>query len=67
MEKAWLTEEALEAWEGEGGAVLPAEKPLVGTVNPESGVKTMIRSRAASAGGSFRECREPVLVRLGIV
>ena len=33
MEKAWLTEEALEAWEGEGGAVLPAEKPLVGTVN----------------------------------
>ena len=31
MEKAWLTEEALEAWEGEGGAALPAEKPLVGT------------------------------------
>lgn len=23
----------MEAWEGEGGAVLPAKKPLVGTVN----------------------------------
>lgn len=33
MEKAWLEEDATEAWEGEGGAVLPAEKPLVGTVN----------------------------------
>lgn len=33
MEKAWLTEDAMEAWEGEGGAVSPAEKPLAGTVN----------------------------------
>ena len=33
MRKAWLAEDATEAWEGEGGAVLLAEKPLVGTVN----------------------------------
>jgi len=33
MEKAWLAEDAMEAREDEGGAVLPAEKPLVGTVN----------------------------------
>jgi len=34
-------------------------------LTPESGVKTMIRSRAASVGGSFREFRVPGLVRLG--
>lgn len=33
MQKAWLAEDAIEAWEGEGSAVLPAKKPLVGTVN----------------------------------
>lgn len=33
VEKAWLAEDAMEAWEDEGGAVLPAERPLVGTVN----------------------------------
>ena len=33
MNKPWLVEDATEAWEGEGGQVLPAEKPLVGTVN----------------------------------
>jgi len=38
---------------------------VVNTVGPESGVKTMIRSRAASVGGSFREFRVPGLVRLG--
>jgi hypothetical protein len=33
VEKAWLVEDAREAREGEGGAVVGAEKPLVGTVN----------------------------------
>ena len=33
MEKASRAEDAMEVWEDEGGAVLPAERPLVGTVN----------------------------------
>ena len=33
MEKPWLMEDATAAWEGEGGAVAPAEKRLIGTVN----------------------------------
>jgi hypothetical protein len=33
MEKPWLVEDATAAWEGEGGAVTPAEKQLIGTVN----------------------------------
>jgi hypothetical protein len=33
MEKPWLMEDATAAWEGEGGAVAPAEIRLIGTVN----------------------------------
>jgi hypothetical protein len=29
----WLMEDATAAWEGEGGAMAPAEKQLIGTVN----------------------------------